>query len=237
MTELGLESVLIVPLVLHEKSLGELMVGSRKTDLFNDYDLQVVKTAAGQLAAAIESSHLVSQTDESLRRRVDQLTSVARVGREMGASLSIEDLLHVIHRETLRATGADCGSIILLDPGHAEHGQHVQQFEGCPSGAELTALDRTAIEFRPAHSHRGLQPGRAAPPHEGIRTALVVPISLRGKVLGLIELHAAAPAAFDEGAVETTQTLAIQAAISLNNARQYHEEREQANFYAVGLRH
>ncbi len=227
-TELGLESVLIVPLSLHDKPLGELMLGSRKADLFNDYDLQVVKNAAGQVAAAIESSHLVSQTDESLRRRVAQLTSVARVSREMGASLSIDDLLKVIHRETLRSTGADCGSIILLDTEHAEQGLQILQFEGCPSGGELTVLKRSAVENNQVVLVPDFNLENSAPPHEGIRTAAVVPISLRGKVLGLIELHAATPGVFDENAVETTQTLAIQAAISLNNARQYHEEREQA---------
>jgi GAF domain-containing protein len=101
-TDLGLESALIVPLVLRERSLGELVVGSRKTELFNDYDLQVVKTAAGQVASAIESSRLISQTDETLRRRVDQLTSIARVGREMGASPSINELLKEIGRASCR---------------------------------------------------------------------------------------------------------------------------------------
>jgi GAF domain-containing protein len=227
-TELNLESVLIVPLVLHEKSLGELMLGSRKTDLFNDYDLQVLTTAAAQLAAAIESSYLVSQTDVSLRRRVDQLTSVARVSREMGASLSVENLLQVIHRETLRSTGADCGSIILLDTEQSGLTPAVLQSEGCPSGAELRAMDLTAIENNQAILIPDFSQEGFTSPHEGVRTALIVPISLRGKVLGLIELHATAPSTFDANALETTQTLAIQTAISLNNARQYHEEREQS---------
>jgi len=53
---------------------------------------------------------------------------------------------------------------------------------------------------------------------------MVVPVSHHGKVLGLIELHGAQPAAFDTDALETTQTLAIQAAIALNNTRQHDEE-------------
>lgn len=227
-TDLALESVLIVPLVLREKSLGELMLGSRKVDFFNDYDLQVVTTAAGLVAAAIESSHLVSQTDESLRRRVDQLTSVARVSREMGASLSVDHLLQVIHRETLRSTGADCGSIILLDTEHPPDEPVILQVEGCPSGLELTVLKRSVIENDQAVLIPDFNLESFPAPHAGIRTALIVPVSLRGKVLGLIELHSAEPAAFDANALEITQTLAIQAAISLHNARQYHEEREQS---------
>ena len=72
-TALLIESVIIVPLVVREQSIGELMLGSSQADHFNTYDLQIVATAAGQLAAAVESADLLVQTDSSLRRRVDQL--------------------------------------------------------------------------------------------------------------------------------------------------------------------
>ncbi len=57
--------------------MGELMLGSHKAEYFNDYDEQITSTAAAQLGSAIESLRLASETDLTLRRRVDQLTSVA----------------------------------------------------------------------------------------------------------------------------------------------------------------
>ena len=53
---LQVKSAIVVPLIARDRSLGELMLGSRKTEFFNNYDLQVVLTAAGQLASAIENA-------------------------------------------------------------------------------------------------------------------------------------------------------------------------------------
>ncbi len=227
-TGAGMESALFVPLLVRGKSLGELLLAGRKTDFFNDYDVQVAATAAGQLASALESLLLLSQTDESLRRRVEQLTSVARVSREIGASISVDRLLEVIHDEVILSTGADCGSILYLDPEAAANDPRLRQLVGCPSVGELSPLQRTAIENNRSFLIRDFTAEAFFPPHEGIHSALVVPIAHRGQVLGLIELHAAVPGAFDDAALETAQTLAVQASIALNNARQVHSERMQA---------
>ncbi len=225
---LGMESVIVVPLVAREKTLGELMLGSRRTDFFNNYDLQVVSTAAGQLASSIESLQLLSQTDQSLRRRVDQLMAIARVSREMGASLEIDHLLNVIHDETIRATGSNCGSMILLDPEADAHDPRVSQSAGCPYAGELSPLERSAIDHGQSFLIADFNEGTFFPPHAGVRSALVVPVSHHGRVLGLIQLHAQQPFFYDNTALETIQTLAIQAAIALNNARQYQNERQQS---------
>jgi GAF domain-containing protein len=227
-TDLDMESALIIPLVVRGKSLGELVLGSRKTEFFNEYDLQVATAAAGQLASAIESLHLVSQTDASLRRRVDQLTSIARVSRELGASLSVDHLLSVIHEETIRSTGADCGSILLLDSGATVIQPRLLESVGCPYGAELSRLERSSIENNQSFLISDFDQEGFPSPHPGIRSGLAVPISDRGQVVGLIQLHAAQPAHFDASALETTQTLAIQAAMALNNARRYHNELQQS---------
>src|SRR5512142_2279309 len=68
----------------------------------------------------------------------------------------------------------------------------------------------------------------AQPPHAGIRSALLVPVVQDGRSVGLIQLHASLPGAFDAGDLETTKTLASQAAVALANARQVQEERRQA---------
>jgi GAF domain-containing protein len=78
-TALSMESAIVVPLVVRERSIGELMLGSLKADHFNSYDLQVVSTAAGQIATAVESAGLLVQTDDSLRQKVDQLSEITRV--------------------------------------------------------------------------------------------------------------------------------------------------------------
>lgn len=227
-TTAGLESAAVVPLLVRGRALGELVLGSRRAEYFGDYDLQLLTTAAGQLAAALENLRLAAQTDPALRRRVDQLTSIARVSREMGASLSVDHLLNVIHDETIRATGADCGSILLAEAADVVKDPRQLQSVGCGYGAELSPLERKAIESGEALRVSDFNEQGLAAPHTGVRSALLVPVLHEGQAMGLIQLHATRPSAFDAGALETAKTLAIQAAVALSTARQVQEERRQS---------
>ncbi len=66
----------------------------------------------------MEQIFLREQTDESLRRRVEQLISITRISRELSNSLDLDTTLKVIHSEAVRITGADCGSILFLIPSN-----------------------------------------------------------------------------------------------------------------------
>ncbi len=113
--EAKVRSVIDVPLIVSERGIGELIVGSFRPHFFTHGDLQTVATASGQLAAAIERANLYTQTDQGLRQRVDQLTALTRVSRELNTTLKLDDLLQRVYDEALRATHANCGTILLFD--------------------------------------------------------------------------------------------------------------------------
>jgi len=226
---LHVESALVIPLIARGRALGELMLGSRSADFFREDDLQLVGTAGAYLSSTIDQHRLALQTDDSLRRRVDQLTSIARVSRELGVARSIDDLLKVIHDEAIQATGADCGSILLTGPDHTVMDSRRLQSVGCPFGAEVSALERRCLEDgQPCSIPDFQQHPELAAPHDGVRSTLFVPVLDGGRAIGLIELHALQPDAFDETSLETAQTLAIQAGFALSHARQVQEERQQS---------
>ena len=225
---LRVESAMVVPLVVREHSLGELMLGSRKSEFFNSYDLQVVTTAAGQLASALDSAQLVNQTDESLRARVDQLTVVMRVSRELNASLEIESLLSLVHDELLRVTHADCGTILLFEPTSTSELPDIRLSRGCPVNANLSLiLERLGDMDEPLVIENFDQEDIVAP-HEDARSALFAPIRNNGKLAGVIYLHASQPAFFSRDLVDLLQTLAVQTSIAINTASQYQVEHERA---------
>ena len=111
-----MESAIIVPLAVREQGLGELMLTSKKPDFFNNYDLQVVSTASAQLASVIEGVSINNRTDESLRQRVDQLTMLMHISRELNTTQEWKYLLQVVYDESLRISHADCGTILLFEP-------------------------------------------------------------------------------------------------------------------------
>jgi len=227
---LRMESVIVVPLVARERSIGELMLGSFKTDHFNAFDLQVVATAAGQLSTAVESASLLAQTDDSLRLRIDQLSAIARVSRELGASLNIKHLLQVVHDEGLRAVKASCLSVFLFDdePADSTADPVIKYFVGCESGRELTSVERYALQSSDPQVIDDYAQDGATPPHDGARSVIVVPIVVQGRAIGLINLHDKQPAFFTSEVVELVNALAAQAGISLSNAQRYQNEKQRA---------
>ena len=228
-TGLRVESVLAVPLVARGHSIGELILGSHTADFYSQHDLQLLGAAGASLAAGMDSLRLASQTDDALRRRVDNLTAIARISREFGAAHSIDDLLKVIHDETIQATGADCGSVLLTDSERTEADPRRLQSVGCPVGAELSSLEQRSLEDGQPLSISDFQSDpEYSPPHVGVRSALFVPVIHAGRAIGLIQLHASEGGAFDGTSLETAQTLAIQAGVALTNARQLQEEHRQS---------
>ncbi|RJP54704.1 MAG: GAF domain-containing protein [Anaerolineaceae bacterium] len=222
------ESVILVPLLARERSLGELMIGSRVADFFNSNDMQMLSTAAGLLAAAVEGAALLNQTDETLRRRVEQLTAITHVARELNASMDPSRLLEVIHEQSLRMARADCGTILLFDPDSDPLEPRVTYRLGCPVEEPLTSLTRQALVRREPLVFPDFESDLLRPPHEDVRSALVVPIVHQSRILGIINLHSPAPNAFDQSAFDTLQTLALQAAIALGNARRFQEQTQAA---------
>ncbi len=241
---LQLDSILAVPLVVREQSLGEWMFGSHKPDFFTQVDLQTVSTAAGQLAGAIERAELYSQTDESLRRRVNQLVALTRISRELNSTQDLDYLIERVYDEALSTTAADCGTILLFAFGEPIHpfssDPRVIFYLGEAPSPQLRPEERWVLQNGESFlvgDYQNLQAdvlplsGLSAegnvplePPHADIRSAMIVPIAYQDQVVGLIHLHSTQPHAFDQTAREIAESLAIQAAIAIGNAQRYQDE-------------
>jgi len=233
---LGLNSAIDVPLIIRERGIGELMLGSFRSNFFENGDLISAATAAGQLAAAIEQASLYNQTDQGLRQRVDQLTALTRVSREISSTLDLQYLIQRVYDELLRTTRATCGTIILFDIDADSLVPATEPpillYRGDPPSSQLHPLEKYVMtegesvivdDFEaPGMVVEGV--GRASALHEGIRSALVTPIAYLGKIAGLISLHARTPGMFDSAAKEISETLSIQAAIALGNAYRYQDQ-------------
>jgi len=227
-TTLQVESCVVVPLILRDRSLGELMLGSRKAEFFSNDDLQIISTVSGLLASALEDSIRASSTDETLRRRVELLTSIARVSRELNAMVDVNALLEIVRNESLRTTRADCGTILLFDTTASSNPPPVMLSIGCSHTETFSTLELQVISSGLAKVVADVKQAGQKPPHDDIQSILLVPIITQGKTIGLIHLHSQQPNFFDDAALEVAQTLASQAAVALGNANRYQEQRQVA---------
>ena len=226
-SRLQLESVVIVPIAAGDKAFGEMILGSRKADYFSAFDLETAANASDQLAGAIEDSARTTQTDEGLRRRVDQLAALARVSRELNSSRDLHSLLEVIRDESLRVTRAECGTILLFDVSASFNPPSVSLSVGCSLPDTFPIIEQTAIETGEAQLVADYTENGKVPIHEGVVSALIVPISGGGKSVGLMHLHSSQPSYFDQSSLEIAQTLASQAAVAIQNVKQFQEQRQR----------
>lgn len=226
--EWGLESLLITPFIVRDEGIGEIWVGSRSPDYFEAGDVQVLSTAAGQLAGVVERSFLINQTDESLRRRVDQLTALTRISRELSTSLDLGSLLQLVYDEAVRTTRADCGSLALFDVNRLQ-GQEprIRFLVGEPSAIELSPLELSVLEKGEPLLVADIAETDFPPPHEGVAALMIIPIYHQGERGGLILLHAKSTGRFDNASLEIAQSLAAQAAVALGNALQYEQQAQR----------
>ena len=103
-----------VPIIIRERGLGEIILASQEPDHFIQSDIQLVITVASQLSVAIERHSLASQTDVDLRKRVEQLTALTRMSRELNSSFDLDHLLQRVYLEAIQTSKADCGTILLF---------------------------------------------------------------------------------------------------------------------------
>ncbi len=235
---LEIHSAINVPLVVRERGIGELMVGSLHANYFNRGDVLSTATAAGLLASAIEQASLYTQTDQSLRQKVEQLTTLSQISRELNATLDRDYLLKRVYRAVLHATRADCGSILLFESPNSNDGLNVPSIAfqtGDPVEEVLGPLIERVIqsgeplivddfETSQLPDDAVQEPAVLNPAHTGIRSALLLPITHQDQIVGLIDLHARHPHAFDEASRQIGETLAVQAAIGIGNALRYRDQ-------------
>lgn len=225
---LGIRAMIAAPLTIRERTVGEVMIGSKNENLFDRNDLILVDTVAGQLASAIEQSSITAGADEPLRRRVDQLTSLNKISRELNTSLDLMHLMNRVFDELLKTTRAACGSILLFelaDDGSKSTKIFLQVGEEHPP--ELSAAEVSVLEREEPLVIGDYDKIEDQPPHEGIHSSLIVPIAYQEQVAGMIHLHARGTDRFDETAVDIARSLAVQAAIAMGNSQRYQQQVER----------
>lgn len=216
----GVESAIVVPLVVRNRGIGELMLANRKGNFFSEDDMQWAASAAREMAATVDAISMSGLSEEGLRQRDMQLSAVTRMVRELSATSDTHQLLNLIYEETLRITGATCSVVLHLEK-HPGAGFTILHAAGHSTPQALTSLEETALARGEVIIIPDLEQSAVAPPHEGVRGLVIAPIAHQGEPLGLMSLHATAPNLLTESLRELVETLSGQAAIALLNSQRF----------------
>ncbi len=217
-----IHSMFVAPLVVRGRSLGEVLIGSKRRNAFDGNDRQSVSTAADQIASAIERASLFNQTDESLQRRVEEMSSINLLMRKFSVTDNIENVLRLVHQEAVRISKADAGGILIFDQMGEDKAPLWIAHKAGELPVEISSLDHHAINRQESIYLPNLTTTSFAEEFDGQLSALVVPITKYGQVVGLLRLFSRHPDHFDETVRDLIHALASQAGVTLSNIWEYH---------------
>ncbi len=231
-------STICVPLIIRNRSVGAITMTRSGIDQFGDADLDLLVAMAEQAAITIESARLY----EVSQQRANELAALVEFTSALSATLDPDQLFHETGKYMATLIRADASAIFewLPESEHfecrsaqvSEDNVYDEQYllrQVYPGSHQF--VSRLIQERTPAQFQLNQLPDddelykymRGA----GIRSLLVVPMLVRDAVLGIAGLAMLrSQEEFESAQVQLAQSLANQAAIALQNARQF--ERAQA---------
>jgi signal transduction histidine kinase len=217
-------ALLAVPLQVKDHVIGVVEVINRKDGLpFNEDDQTLLAAFAGQAAVAIENARLYTLTDQELSVRVEELSVMQRIDRELNASLETDRAMRITLEWAMRQSDMEAGFIgavrddgiqIIADQGY---GDLLSQYK-----ENLMPVDKPAIQMAVENGQAQQVTLDPAVGQDGIiplaRTQIVVPIRREVRVIGLIVMESVTAKQPDIGFLSR---LSDHAAIAIANAQLY----------------
>jgi len=224
------KSLLAVPLLFKDRVIGVIEVINRKDGLpFIENDQTLLSAFAGQAAVGIENARLFTLTDQELAAKVEELSVMQRISRELNASLEISRAMHITLEWAMRQSKVEAGMIgILVDENlrvMAEQGYgdlNDRLVDGILP-LVMPAVKSAVETSQPQQVSLQADAGDSVMP--GAHTQIVIPIRREADVIGLLLLESVSDSQQD---VAFLNRLSDQAAIAISNAQLYAEV-QQAN--------
>ncbi len=231
-------SIIAVPMVSREKVIGVIELLNRRDGApFDEDDENLLTAFASNAAIAVENARLFTRTDQALAARVEELSMMQRIDRELNATLDYEHVMNLTLDWALRTTGADIGLLaVVVETEEGERGLRFLANRGYPEDIisnqqdELWPLDRGIIG-------RTVQTGEASllesleentdyhASAPDIVAQLTVPIRREDEVIGVVALESSEKGKLNQDELEFIIRLVDHAAVAIENARLFEQVR------------
>jgi len=162
----------------------------------------------------------------NLKRKVDEMEALARIGRSVTGSLNLDNVLTAVVDAAVELTGAEEGSLLLLDEENSDLYMRAARNlnEDLVRTLRIPVTDNLPGQVLQSGKPYILEPGA---PQKIVTSYLVksliyVPIQTQDRTYGLLGVdNQVNEAAFKERDIKLLSTLAEYAVIALENARLY----------------
>ena len=115
-TAFSTRALLAVPMIVKDKVIGVIeLINKRGTDAFTEDDQNLLTAFAVNAAVAVDNARLFTMTDQALASRLDELSTLQEIDRQLNTSLDIRRVMELTLDWGLRVVDAKAGSIALIN--------------------------------------------------------------------------------------------------------------------------
>ena len=252
--EAGIEGVAAVPLLVREELIGIVAVYLPLGHVPSPSESTLLAALASQLAVAVQNARLhedvkrlAAEREGALAAeaaRASQLSALHEITSSFATSLSLEATLEAVVRAAVDLLGVDA-AVIRVPEERGDHlvarASHVpdarladallpllerpQQLEGLP-GRRLLRSGKALVLDSESARRLGASYELLVPFLEQGSTAAVIPIAVPGELLATLTVVSLDPARrIGRESIETALGVARQAALAIDNARLYQQQK------------
>jgi PAS domain S-box-containing protein len=231
-------SYLGVPIFVGDKAIGVISVQStRETGRFDESDSRLLSTIAANVGIAIQNARLYREA----RRRANETAALAELGREVSAMLDLNAVLSRIGERAQDLLEAETSAVYLADGDGQTFratvalGKDAEEIKADTIRAgegiigDLAARGAAEVINDTGSDPRAMTiPGTSEEDQGGLVAA---PLLARDRVIGMMAVWRYDGTRFTEEDLSFLFGLSQQAAIAIENARLFEEQREAERKY------
>ena len=250
----GIRRALVVPLIVHDEVIGALAVYKSRARPYREGEESLLLALSSQLAVAVENARLHERTKDlgevleatldSERRSTRQLRGLYEISASFAESLSLDATLAAVTKTMVQLFDLDAAVIRMpgargevleskaIYVGEPALRETAERLLALPQPMDAPLARRLLRSGRPVLLQPGMAGGRDA--HRVLEpflaqggSAAVLPLATPGETLGTLTLLSLDPARpLERETVDVAMTLAGQAALAIDNARLYQQQKD-----------
>ena len=229
----GMHSMICVPLISRDEVIGTLIMRSLKSGVYSEKNRHLAERIGMQIAGAIANA----QSYANLKRAEQEMAVIAEVGRIIGSSLNIDEVYERFTIEVKKLIGFDRLDVSLHDltaglvrVAYVSQTDNLGRRQGdafplAGSLDEKVMRTRTGLIVRLERFEEVSEqyPSLIGSYKAGVRSAIKVPLSSHGEVIGCLSFRSKRPSAYTLADLRLAERIGEQIAGAIANATLYRE--------------
>jgi len=219
------EAFVSVPIIYKGKTSGVINAQYKKTHSVPSTTINLLTTISKQVSGVIENARLYAET----KKKASQFDKLIKVSQSITSESYLDEILNLIVVVTAEMLDSKICSIMLLDEKKNELSIKATQslseeYKRKPDIKVEKSLSGEAVKARKAKMYFDVRMEekyayRDLATSEGLSSMLSVPMIVKDRIVGVINVYTKRPHTFSEEEIDVLQMVSNQAAIAIENTK------------------